>query len=93
MTAGPSGHTSALQNYRNTIRRVNRPQDFVDALANRVNYPRSHDALAERTPVEYLQTLGSGTPPLRPRPICAEPGWSLNWNPFFIVFYLGARNA
>ena len=42
--------------------RIDKLQAFVDAFAHRFNHHRPHDALAGRTPAEYLQTLGFGGP-------------------------------
>lgn len=43
--------------------RLDRLQDFVDAFAHRFNHHRPHQALGDRTPAEYLKTLGIGDPP------------------------------
>lgn len=42
--------------------RIDELQAFVDAFAYRFNHHRPHDALAGRTPAEYLQALGRGDP-------------------------------
>jgi putative transposase len=43
--------------------RIDKLQAFVDAFAHRFNHHRPHDALAGRTPAEYLKSLGQGDPP------------------------------
>jgi len=43
--------------------RIDKLQAFVDAFAHRFNHHRPHQALGDRTPAEYLKTLGSGDPP------------------------------
>ena len=43
--------------------RIDKLQAFVDAFAYRFNHHRPHQALGDRTPAEYLKTLGIGHPP------------------------------
>lgn len=43
--------------------RLDKLQTFVDAFAHRFNNHRPHQALGDRTPAEYLKTLGAGDAP------------------------------
>jgi transposase InsO family protein len=43
-------------------------QAYLDAFACRFNHHRPHDALAGRTPAEYLKSLSRGDP--KPSHIC-----------------------
>jgi len=43
--------------------RIDALQPLVDAFAHRYNHHRPHQALGDRTPIEYLSSLSSDTPP------------------------------
>lgn len=43
--------------------RLDKLQPLVDAFAHRFNHHRPHQALGDRTPAEYLKSIGSGCPP------------------------------
>ena len=43
--------------------RLEELQPLVDAFAHRFNHMRPHQALGDRTPAEYLQSIGNGSPP------------------------------